>query len=331
MQEAPPTPSLTHPSLHIRDINDAHRVLQAVRLNVLPLVRRRLSLQERNRLQSGNVFVWEESESEDGLVRWTEGKRWSQSRMRGDCLIYEEKIETTQAERREKSIRRQLKLSDSPEPIPPAPKRKDRPTKVDGLTKHTYSVTVKLPSAANGTRKWHLVAYFSAQESSSLPVVEDYPYLRNIEIPRGVFGGHGHAQSHKSSARGSLDLFPGPQIPGAHVFRAISPADLRPPSSEQVYGEHAHGHGHALRRLSVLHTPAVQLHPHPNTAASAALVDALPPISPATSPMPLPPLSSLGGYFFSKPTPAHALCSAPTAAALSPDDRRILERFRVVI
>jgi hypothetical protein len=45
-------------------------------LDVLPLIKRRLAAHERTQLWSGNVFVWEESEYEDGLVRWTEGRRW---------------------------------------------------------------------------------------------------------------------------------------------------------------------------------------------------------------------------------------------------------------
>jgi hypothetical protein len=62
----------------IRNVADAHKVLEAVRLNILPLIRRRLVAHERAQLKSGNVFVWEESEDSDegGLVRWTEGRRW---------------------------------------------------------------------------------------------------------------------------------------------------------------------------------------------------------------------------------------------------------------
>ena len=62
----------------IRDVVDAHKVLEAVRLNILPLIRRRLVAHERAQLRSGNVFVWEEADDidEGGLVRWTEGRRW---------------------------------------------------------------------------------------------------------------------------------------------------------------------------------------------------------------------------------------------------------------
>jgi hypothetical protein len=60
----------------VRDAKDAHVVLEAVRLNMLPLIKRRLTATEREQLSSGNVFVWEEAENDGGLLRWTDGRRW---------------------------------------------------------------------------------------------------------------------------------------------------------------------------------------------------------------------------------------------------------------
>jgi hypothetical protein len=60
----------------VRDAKDAHVVLEAVRLNMLPLIKRRLTASEREQLSSGNVFVWEEAENDGGLLRWTDGRRW---------------------------------------------------------------------------------------------------------------------------------------------------------------------------------------------------------------------------------------------------------------
>ncbi|KAF7312978.1 hypothetical protein MKEN_00982500 [Mycena kentingensis (nom. inval.)] len=182
-------PYVTHPSLRIRDVGDAHKLLEAVRLNILPLIRRRLLVHERAQLRSGNVYVWEECEDVDegGLVRWTEGRRWSQSRMRGDYLFYEEKIDTTYEEKQAKAARRANKTSSTASIVllPPPPKRKDRPAKEGGLTKQTYSVTVRL---ADGTpRKWHVVAYFSATDYAHLPTVDNYDYFRRLKVPDGVF------------------------------------------------------------------------------------------------------------------------------------------------
>jgi len=110
----------------MRDVRDAQIILEAVRLNILPLIKRRLLASERDELQSGHIYVWEEAQDDGGLLRWTDGRRWwiaffmrsqisyrprhrSQSRMKGDFLFYEEKIETTQEEREAKAARR-LKL-----------------------------------------------------------------------------------------------------------------------------------------------------------------------------------------------------------------------------
>jgi len=60
----------------IRDVHDAHIILEAVRLNMLPLLRRRLLASERDELCSGHVYVWEEAQDDGGLLRWTDGRRW---------------------------------------------------------------------------------------------------------------------------------------------------------------------------------------------------------------------------------------------------------------
>ena len=59
------------------------------------------------------------------------------------------------------------RASDPTAQIPPPIRRKDRPSKPDGLTKQTYSALVHLPGT-NETRKWHIVAYFSVGLSSSM-------------------------------------------------------------------------------------------------------------------------------------------------------------------
>lgn len=62
----------THPRLHVRDARDAHTVFEAVRQGFLRPVTRRLNEMERSMyVQSGAVFVWEESDDESGLKRWT--------------------------------------------------------------------------------------------------------------------------------------------------------------------------------------------------------------------------------------------------------------------
>jgi hypothetical protein len=71
----------------VRSTADAHKLFYAVQRGILPLVRRRLDAEERLALAPGNVYIWEERPaSADGpgpaMERFTEGKRWSQSRVR---------------------------------------------------------------------------------------------------------------------------------------------------------------------------------------------------------------------------------------------------------
>lgn len=73
----------THSRLHVRDARDAQTVFEAVRRGILKPVSRRLNEIERSMfIQSGSIFVWEESDDELGLKRWTDGRVWSQSRLR---------------------------------------------------------------------------------------------------------------------------------------------------------------------------------------------------------------------------------------------------------
>ncbi|KAJ7197785.1 Gti1/Pac2 family-domain-containing protein [Mycena pura] len=177
--------NITHPSLHIRNVNDVFVVLEAVRRGILPLITLRLSVSESGQLESGNIFVWQESTRGGGLVRWTDGRRWSQSKVCADCLFYEEKVEFSAEEREAKATRRIQKICNPGTTISP-PARNQRPSKTGGLTKRAYSFLVRLPGSRKA-RKWHVVAYTLWTERASLPVIEDYPELRNIRVPLGVF------------------------------------------------------------------------------------------------------------------------------------------------
>ncbi|KAJ6626165.1 Gti1/Pac2 family-domain-containing protein [Mycena sp. CBHHK59/15] len=318
MKDMEPSPYVTHPSLYsdrtsdIRDIADAYIILEAVRLKILPLIKRRLVAHERAQLRSGNIFVWEECDDpeEDGLVRWTEGRRWSQSRMRGDYLFYEEKIETTYAEKQAKAARRASKASDSSVVLPAPPKRKERPSKVDGLTKQTYSVTVHMPGTTD-TRKWHIVAYFSARDYNQLPVFEDYDYLRNIRVPEGVF----------ISTRPTSVTFD-------RCHQYAEGFELVRESLTPVAAQFKHGTGSIAD---------LKLSPHPSESTPNFPLFLPPPIAqrPAYSQGRLPPLSSLG---YPSPRPSLLYHSSSPAAlittrhsSLCSEDRRILDKFRVVI
>lgn len=61
--------------MRIRSANDAHQVFYAVARNILPLIVRRLDVEERRAIVSGNIYVWEERGSTSeaaglGMERW---------------------------------------------------------------------------------------------------------------------------------------------------------------------------------------------------------------------------------------------------------------------
>ncbi|KIJ64210.1 hypothetical protein HYDPIDRAFT_28651 [Hydnomerulius pinastri MD-312] len=317
----------THPALHVRDAKDAHVVLEAVRLNMLPLIRRRLTASERDQLASGNVFVWEEAENDGGLLRWTDGRRWSQSRMRGDYLFYEEKMETTQEEKDAKAALRARRATDPLAVAPPTNRRKDRPNRPNGLTKQTYSALVYLPGSSH-PRKWHVVAYFTGDDYMRLPVVENYDYLHGLRVPEGIFvsskaNGLRNDRYTYTDSRESYSLTDFPAQPGpshySHQMTMSHEAPARPMSS-------------ASSSSSGPLSP-MQRHPHPLPAQSTTQRFSrqdlsLPSISTLTSPHnhpDLPPNSPASHTVrLNHPSPTNY-------SPLSAEDRRVLNSFRVVL
>ncbi|KAF8805002.1 hypothetical protein BYT27DRAFT_7169748 [Phlegmacium glaucopus] len=288
------TSVVTHPSLHMRDVRDAQVILEAVRLNILPLIKRRLLASERDEVQSGHIYVWEEAQDDGGLLRWTDGRRWSQSRMKGDFLFYEEKIETTQEEREAKAARRAHKASDPNAIIQPPMRRKDRPSKPNGLIKQTYSVSAHLPGMPPN-KKWHIVAYFSAE--TRLPVIEDYANLRTINVPPGIFSSNKILGARTEPS----DEDEAPEVPYGSPYPHSSSSLYRPPPSSFSH--------------PTASTSESRLPPHLSleTQISAVPRTTLPPISFLleqlnTSPQPRSPYS---GYY-----------------PLSSEDRRALDQMK---
>ncbi|KAF8055191.1 Gti1/Pac2 family-domain-containing protein [Lyophyllum atratum] len=307
---------VTHPHLHLRDAHDAHVVLEAVRLNLLPIIKRRLLSSERDDLKSGHVYVWEEAQDEGGLLRWTDGRRWSQSRMRGDYLFYEEKVETTQEERDAKAARRARRASDPSAVLPLPTRRKDRPSKPDGLTKQTYSVAVHLPGSSE-SRKWHVVAYFSGNDYNRLPVIENHDYLRNIHVPHGVFMNskvHSSRIDRFSHFSDESDIHDDQNHPSKLPLYDYSGSSASPTSSH-------------TSPSYMLSSPIRSYHSLPSPLPGSSLRE-------GSQPLLLPPITSLasGGR---RPSLSHPHDGGVRRTAgytpLSSEDRRVLDSFRVVL
>lgn len=330
------------------------------------MIKRRLAPSERDVLRSGDVFVWEESDNKGSLERWTDGRRWSQSRMREPFLFYEEKIEITPEEKEAKAARRaQQRSSDPVTGLPitlsaPNPiRRQDRPNKPGGFTKQTYSAFVLFPGAQT-QRKWHLVAYFLATDYMQLPTVEHYSQLRQIRVPDGIY-----VSSKNMSATSSLrqygsddEDYPSrpmtatglrpmqyhrPSVPpqtlsGGYGDAEQSPASLyatpfphvpRPSLSRSL----SMGYNAAeLDRAS----PSMPYSPHALSPNPSAMIPGRPEYIAQASPPEYSvssiPRSATPGYFSrassSMAIPSASLPRPPTYASRSPEDSRILDSFR---
>lgn len=75
----------------IEDKLDAIYLIEAVRQDRIPEIRDRISKHQRCRyIKPGNIFVWSEKNAK--IKRWTDGKKWSASRVSGMFLTYYEMI-----------------------------------------------------------------------------------------------------------------------------------------------------------------------------------------------------------------------------------------------
>ncbi|KAI9458266.1 Gti1/Pac2 family-domain-containing protein [Russula earlei] len=193
----------THNRLHVRDARDAHTVFEAVRQGLLRPVTRRLNEVERSMyITSGAIFVWEESDDDLGLKRWTDGRVWSQSRMREPYLFYDERLPSDEARGNDHQSSGNFRFVDGiarSGPISPALSHYDRSEHHPmGLVKQAYSAWV-LDNPEARPRKWHLTAYFTYVDLHQIPTVDQDPVLRGVAVPVGVYRS-GKARSRNSDA-----------------------------------------------------------------------------------------------------------------------------------
>ncbi|KAL5485488.1 hypothetical protein ACEPAI_8130 [Sanghuangporus weigelae] len=229
----------------------------------------RLNTEERRAVRSGNVYIWEQrgrnSETTGlKLERWTDGIRWSASRIRDEFLLYHEREPNTDYEFTDMELGASYRL-----------------------VKQTYSVFVE---TNQGRCKWHLTAYFIPATVGQLRTIDDIPALANIRPPEGIYTS---AKTGKGRARGecySSDIhsdisaaadsskseqqyppppiyvpYPGPQLLSPLPRESASPEGLHAPnrhgsssSSPLSAGSDGQMQPNAAR---LLHLPSPRLYP----------------------------------------------------------------------
>ncbi|KAJ7905807.1 Gti1/Pac2 family-domain-containing protein [Mycena olivaceomarginata] len=196
--------------------HDAHVVFEATRQGFLLPITRRLDEQERATLiQSGAVFVW--AEDSPGLKRWTDGRLWSQSRMREPYLFYDEKL-TDGSDSPGQSFQTYRFVDASGVSrggsSSSAVSHQERSTTIHrGLVKQAYSAWVAVhPNSM--PRKWHITAYFRYDDLPHIPTVDQDPCLRKIIVPAGLYRS-GKMRNEEDSYNPSPASYPHPS-PGSH-------------------------------------------------------------------------------------------------------------------
>ncbi|EMD33705.1 hypothetical protein CERSUDRAFT_117781 [Gelatoporia subvermispora B] len=209
----------TFSSIRIRSPTDAHIIFYAVVSRMLPMVAHRLDIRERRFIQSGSVFVWEERSqlsepSGSEIERWTDGRRWGPSRVRDEFLYYEEKLPEVNEDEELSSLMLSTRL-----------------------IKKTYSVYVR---TRTGSRKWHLVAYYTEQTLDQLLTIDDFPELAALRhhIPEGLFTTARLTRCRTRAEHGVDDGYTRsggpPMLTLSSPDSSPSPTAITPPSSAHV-------------------------------------------------------------------------------------------------
>ncbi|KAH7889092.1 Gti1/Pac2 family-domain-containing protein [Phlebopus sp. FC_14] len=210
MQQRP-----TCTDIRIRSTRDAHKIFFAVQHRMLPMITRRLDADERLALRSGCVYAWEERGPHTeitglGIERFTEGRRWSPSRVRDEFLFYYEKY------------------TPPPDAGHSSSSDKQPPRDWDPLVKQTYSVWVE---TEKGRRKWHLTAYFTQATVDQLGTIDDIPGVADLVVPDGAFQSTRVSKGRKGDdARARSDVLKPSTSSVTRTYAAFSAAYPAQPS-----------------------------------------------------------------------------------------------------
>ncbi|KAF9059531.1 Gti1/Pac2 family-domain-containing protein [Rhodocollybia butyracea] len=230
----------THPRLHVRDERDAQTLFEAVRQGLLQQVTRRLDETERSTLiHSGSIFIWVESGNEASLKRWTDGRVWGQSRIRGPFLFYDEKHPSEGHSPEQNQRYSKFRFVDGPTRSIPASSallHQDRSGSHTGLIKQAYSTWVVLPPDSH-PRKWHLTAYFTYSDLPSIPTIDEDEMLSKISVPCGIYIGGKQFKADEVAVSHLPDVVDPPDTPSYGVRSGSCSASL--PSLHSSVGSHA--------------------------------------------------------------------------------------------
>lgn len=170
---------------------DAVKLIEACLQHRLQRIQRRPDENERPRIISnGATFIFDESTT--GILRWTDDKNWSPSRVRGNFMLYRELDATVPPGEKKKALKRTSPSSDAPAPHRSAGDRSRREDEASVWGSHTDSYKYaqgglfkKTFSCYQGDTKWSVINYYDprAVDAGLIAEVETDPNLQDI-VPR---------------------------------------------------------------------------------------------------------------------------------------------------
>lgn len=134
---------------YIRNYEEALLVMHAARVGTLTPATERLNAEERDRIESGNIFCF--IEDSNGMKRWTDGRIWSPSKINGEFLVYQE----VPRHMSKNSIKKRKEIEKSLERDDICMKGYYKDVSIDRTTLHKKTVCIK-----HENLNYHIIAYY---------------------------------------------------------------------------------------------------------------------------------------------------------------------------
>jgi len=134
---------------YIGNYDEAILIVHTVRLGLFETMTRRLNNEERDGIESGDIFCF--IENDHGMRRWTDGRVWSPSKISGEFLIYQEVPRHLSKNSLKK--RRDPSNLENDGASPSTELKKEEI--IDNTTLHKKTVSIK-----QGDKTYHIIAYY---------------------------------------------------------------------------------------------------------------------------------------------------------------------------
>ncbi|ELQ74915.1 Gluconate transport-inducing protein [Trachipleistophora hominis] len=138
-------PRMSYIRGYLHTYDEAFLMVHAVRLGLIKPYRERLSLKERDDIRSGNIYIFIEDKTL--MMRWTDGRTWSPSKILGSFLLYKEVPKNLTKNATMKNRRNKM------ERLKCTPLEKQ-------LQQDKFLLHKKTISLSYGRETYHIIAYF---------------------------------------------------------------------------------------------------------------------------------------------------------------------------